>query len=1122
MDSGIGVLRSKLDDFLKKYYKNKMLKGLILFLFWFLLSFLTVSILEYFGQFGTGLRTILFYLFILGNGFLLGNYVILPLTKLYRIGKIISYRQASQIIGTFFPEVSDKLLTTLELEEMMKEQPSYAPFLLASISQRTEQLKPVPFNQSIRFGENKKYLQYVIIPLAIIIATAAYSPDIFSESTKRILSHNQVFKPKAPFNFIIENVKLIVNQSEDFQLKMKAEGTILPNEVYIIRDGQKYKCTKDSKDHFIFTFAKPMSSIVFAIEAEDFDFGPYTLEVIPKPVLGSFNVRLNYPSYLKKENEQLSNQGDLVIPEGTKVEWIFNGRNVTDLTLAQAGKLYQTKKEENQFNLSLEPTQSGPYQVYLKNDYHPQPDSIAFNITLIPDEYPQVQVNETIDSTNGDIRYFQGSISDDHGFHQLLLKAMISSKSSSKTINKTQVIPIQKSSTNQVFYHYINLNEWKLKEGESLSWYFEVLDNDGYHGPKASRSSSFSYKQPTIAEKEKVEEKRSEGIQANVKQAMDDVKKLQKDVDQLRKKLQDKEAVSWDDMKKIEQLEKKQEEVRKALEQAKKLNQESIKEQEKEQERDPESDQILEKQKELQSMVDKLLTDDLKKLMEELQRMTEEKFNKDELQKQLNDMKVDNKDIQKELDRMLSFFKELEFEKKFDQATDKLDALAKEQEKLSNEKADTKEEQQKQKDKQDELNKSFNDLQKDLKDLQKKNEELDRPNDLGDLDKSSQDIEKEMKESSDEMQKGNSKSSKSKQKNAASKMNSLSQQMKQKKQESEQEEAEEDMKSLRQLLANLVRLSFGQEKLIDRLKENSTYSQAYVRIGQDQYKLKDDARLIEDSLLALSKRQMKLESFINKEVTSLNDHLIKSIEALGGRNTPIAKVEQQYVMTSVNNLAVMLTDALKNMQEQQQQQKQGNGQCKKPGKKKNGSGSLSKLQKELNDQMQKMKDGNKPQQDGMPKPGQRNSGRMQSKEFAQMVAKQQAIRRELQKMGQEIGNQGKDGKQAKEKLDKLAQEMEKTERDLLNKRLDIETMKRQQDIVTRLLESEKAEREREQDNKRESNTGDQKIVSKPEGYDEFIKKRARDLEFYKTIPPNFNTYYKKKVSSYFDLLNKAN
>ena len=50
-----------------------------------------------------------------------------------------------------------------------------------------------------------------------------------------------------------------------------------------------------------------------------------------------------------------------------------------------------------------------------------------------------------------------------------------------------------------------------------------------------------------------------------------------------------------------------------------------------------------------------------------------------------------------------------------------------------------------------------------------------------------------------------------------------------------------------------------------------------------------------------------------------------------------------------------------------------------------------------------------------------------------------------------------------QELDNIAEEMNKIEIDLVNKRLNAETLNRQKDITTRLLEAEKSDRQRDQD-----------------------------------------------------------
>jgi hypothetical protein len=90
-----------------------------------------------------------------------------------------------------------------------------------------------------------------------------------------------------------------------------------------------------------------------------------------------------------------------------------------------------------------------------------------------------------------------------------------------------------------------------------------------------------------------------------------------------------------------------------------------------------------------------------------------------------------------------------------------------------------------------------------------------------------------------------------------------------------------------------------------------------------------------------------------------------------------------------------------------------------------------------------------------------------SKEFATNGRKQAALRNALRELQKEKQEQGKGDKA----LDEIMDGMNKIETDLVNKRLTNEMLKRQQEqILTRLLEHEKAEREREQDDQRQAET----------------------------------------------------
>ncbi|MCB0811837.1 MAG: hypothetical protein KDB87_01485, partial [Flavobacteriales bacterium] len=173
---------------------------------------------------------------------------------------------------------------------------------------------------------------------------------------------------------------------------------------------------------------------------------------------------------------------------------------------------------------------------------------------------------------------------------------------------------------------------------------------------------------------------------------------------------------------------------------------------------------------------------------------------------------------------------------------------------------------------------------------------------------------------------------------------------------------------------------------------------------------------------------------------------------------------------------------------------------------------MKAMQEALNKQLEEMRKG---QQKGN-KPGEKNEGAQgmpgMSRQLAQMAAQQAAIRKELQRMAQEMN---KDGSGSGNPLNKLAQEMEEVEKDIVNRRIDQETQKRQKDILVRLLEAEKAERERELDQQRTSNEGRETPHEDPARYFEYQQRKQRETELLRTVPPGLKPYYRQRVNDYF-------
>jgi myosin heavy subunit len=475
----------------------------------------------------------------------------------------------------------------------------------------------------------------------------------------------------------------------------------------------------------------------------------------------------------------------------------------------------------------------------------------------------------------------------------------------------------------------------------------------------------------------------------------------------------------------------------------------------------------------------------------------------------LSDLKQKNESLEKELERAKELFKQLEFEKELKQAIEKAKELAEEQKKEA-------EKSKKDLEKQQELNKQFQDLKEDLKDLNQKNENLEKPNEFDQNSDLQEDIQQNMNNAEQQIQQQQIQKAGEQQQQSAEQLDQLAKELEQQQDEMEAKQTQEDMRAIRQLLDNLIKLSFDQEKLIDIYKKTPPNNPQYTQYIREQGNIKTQMQMVADSLYALSKRVVQLESFINKEVKEVQKNIESSISNLNERINSRALSDMQYSMTGINNLAVMLNESFEKMQQQMQQMQGKKGKANKPAPKPNGS--MSEMQKKLNEQLKEM--GEQMKNGKIPKPGDQgkngSEGQQMSEQMARMAAQQKAIRNMLQKIDQEMN---KSGGKPLGNLDQLMSEMEKIERDLYNKRLTEQTLLRQKEILTRLLEAEDAIRQQKQDVDRNAKKGNPY-------QEEFIKQlnlnqpkqKINSTQFLNSMPYNLNDYYKNKNKDYIQKL----
>lgn len=1124
---------SALDAFIRKYYKNLLIKGLLSAVGLVAIIFLVAVLLEYFGWMSSLGRGLVFWIGLAAVITTLAWFVARPLLKMYGLGKRITHEQAAVIIGRHFPEVSDKLLNLLQLmREGGGDQGCDSALLLAAVEQKTAQLKPVPMLNAINLRANRRYLKYALPPLVVIAILLIAAPQTVTEPSKRIVNYSTAYERPAPFRFTVENESLVVWPSHDYQLSVSVDGEALPAEAYINIDGRRYRMERLSPILFEYTFRHVARSQTFSLEGGGVVSPQYTLTMLPNPSVLSFRMLLTYPSYTGREAETVLNLGDAVVPEGTQVRWLFQTQDADSLSFVCDGAEARVGTDANgRAEVGRRIMQTTAY-AFCASSTHTTSDTLRYTLSAIADAMPQIAVDELTDTLHPDRYLFRGRIKDDYGFSRLVFvhKTDNPSDTARKAVSEAEIALGEGAS--QEFYFSFNAAELPLGPGDVLSYWFEVSDNDAIHGPKTSRSQVFEIKVPTADELDSLLEQSSTDVRQSAESQMSELKKLQEEINEMMRKLVDKKELGWQEKKDLEQLAEKQKQVRQMMQQM----QQQIKENNRlEQKYREQSEQLIEKQRELDRLMNEVMDEKMKETMSEIERMMKE-LDKKQMQQQLEQLKMDNAELEKQLDLNIELMKRLEIEKKVEQTIQRMDKLAQEQRDVSREteqargkeREDLLKKQQAVDEKFQQLKKDIDQIKQDYKNLNPSTE-FRVPQDL------EQQVEQQQKEARQSLQKGKNKDAAQKQRDAADSMEKLSEALAEAEVDAEQQDLAEDAEQVRQLLKNLVRLSFNQEELITDIGTIYIQDPRYQTIISRQNRIKDDFRSVEDSLRSMARRQVSVASAISKDLAEVNNGISRSLNGLldmnqsfyGNYRNTAAATSMQYSMTSLNNLALVLAESLDQMQNEMRQnnQRMRSGQCKKTGKtsqqcnnpgSKPSPKSMRQMQQELNRQMEALK---KQLDKQGKKPGGRHQigqGQSVSEEFAKMAAQQEMIRRMMQEYGQELKEgDAANGKLARE-IDQMMRQMEQTETDLVNRTITKQTIARQQQIMTRLLEHEKAEMQREREERRESREADELYSQpSPEEIEKYNRQTRPADDQLRTVPPTLQPYYRQKVNDYF-------
>ncbi len=1081
-------LLKKLHAFRKLYLRNEFLKHVLLFFMAFVLTAFLFLMAESFFYLSPALKVSLLVSFLLLFVSSAVYIVLVFLKKRSIFWQTIDDTFLANLIARKYVLFGDKFINVLCLAAIGANVYS-SDLLAAGIVERSLYLNRFAFAEAYNHSYFRRTILFSLTFYLVFAVFYVFKYDSLKTAFYRLAHPTVYFSKPAPFKFMVLNEALQVESQQDFVLRLKLEGDVISDNVSLIVKGKSLMMNRDSLGFFSYTFYGPVNDIDFQMESSGFYSDLYHLSVLRIPVFTSVKAMVKVPEYTGDSSYVLETLSDVLVPEGTSIEFFMKTANADTIFINENSELFRRVLVDNALNYKKNFKHNTKYQFALSNADIKQRNPLEFNVTVVKDRFPLIDVLKYVDSVNVYAHYFYGRISDDYGFSMLRFKYRI--KGESWSYLPIQFVPNLFTQEVMLFFDFAS-----LKKNSTIEYAFQVYDNDRVNGAKLTESAVFVFQSPGTKELSEIQEKATKALSGLTNQTQSVLQELRQSMEDLSKSTTTEKLDQWEMKQKLEELEMQKEKLEKLVKEIQekfenKTEMEKFLEQ---------SDDLLAKQKEIQELFEKLMDEEMMKLFDELKNL-ENEFEQSELnalQEQL-----DNKleDLQKELERNLELLKRYEVERDVEQQINELNELAEMQQNAADSIQKFKNQPEMKSELIKEMEQKLNEINQEYQDILKKNEALKEPMPM---DNFSQEFDSIQQNFQDQKENNNRRDLKNEMQQNQENIQNLAEKMSQMMDQAESQQLDMSIEELRQILDNIVEFSFKQEELLNEMNNVSLDNPKYIDLIQKQQNLERDFSIIQDSLFSISEQIPQIASLIKEDIRKIREYGTEAVNHFEARRINSGRTAQQFIMTSANNLALFLNESLESLKNMQKNASQGKNGKPQPQNGEPGLMQMQQQQQSLKQQMQKMIDDMK-------------SGKLKKgdKEFSKRLAEILAQQEILQQMLNQMQMNGELSPNAQKMLQEVKDLLKKNEVDIVNKNITPELLNRQQEILTRLLEADNAENEREKEEKRESETGENNIRREVEfDWEKFNKSLFRQefhqnqlnlLPFYKQLYEKYQT-----------------
>jgi flagellar biosynthesis GTPase FlhF len=1161
-------LLNRLKDVRRKEKSNKLLSGIFNSIAITTLVLLGVSAIELIANGDESFRGVL-ALIILLSLIGAGLYFVLP-SVLYtlRFKGMRSLETLSIRIGKAYPEIKDRLCNVIQLMSAGPGIHGTSPEMAyAAFDGVAQQTRNKDFSVII---DNKELKKSAIFFLAGIIVTAGLLIGFdgsLGASLNRVMNWKKSFLPPAPFTLEIEPKYDQVLRNDEVTISVISKGEI-PEEVrlYIKEEQQEeydiFTLKQDSAGIFRYKIPTLKRTIKYYAEADWLNLTISTdhgdILVTDRPMVRSFSGTIHYPSYTKLAPKAFSEQNaDITALTGSyaRVNIISNKE------IKSASIVFEAQQNSLSIDTSLSKVtpdtliydltpdgktaagtfpikRSGTYYIRVTDHEDQENDSpIRYNISALTDEYPSITMIQPVmdvQLTEDALLPIIVSISDDYGFSRLVLNyRLVASRYVMPEEKYSQiVIPmINDELTKNVGYMW-DLNQLGISPEDHYEYYLEVFDNDVVSGPKSSRTSSLLLRLPSLEEVLSSANEQQDKIEEDLEKVLKKAEEVKKDMDGLNQEIlknQKQKELSWEEQKKTENILKKREDLQKKIEEIQKELEDVSQDL---QQNNAISQETMDKYMELQQLLNEVNSPELER-MNQMMRNAMEQMSPEEMQKTMENMKFDEERFRKSVERTINILKRLKAEQKTETLRKLAEKLAEKQKDLMEKMANTNpEDKQKREDlarEQERLKEDLANMEKEMQSLEDLMKEIGEDMPMDEFQKAeealnSEQTNQEMMSSMQQMQKGDFKNAQNSQQKAMNNLQKFAQQMQQLQNQMNENVSKEAMRQMQKSINDMLELSEQQEDLKQDTKGANYNSTKLPEMAQKQSEIYENLANVAKGMMELSQKSFAVTPEMGKEIGDAMRQMQQSMEKLSERNPHQSAKSQEQAMSCMNKAAMSMQNQLSMMQQQ------NSGSCNNPGGMGQGqqgqqagpgagSGSFMQRLQQAAAQQQAINQAMQQQMGGGGKLSMEEQGKM-----SRIAGEQGKAMKSVQELAREEKQFSSGEKKALGSLEKIAEDMQQVMTDMESGRITPETLKRQERILSRLLDASRSMNERDFEKKRESNTGMDFYQESPAEIDMSTQEGREKMwrDFLKSIEQGYTKDYEDLIRSYFEQLQKNN